>query len=229
MTDAGKAVSRIIPAKSTAVCCIGSIGKCGFLDVDGATNQQINSLIPRINPLYIYYFCNTETFINQLWEKSSATTISIINKSKMENCLISLAPLAEQQRIVDRIESLFAKLDEAKEKVQEALDSFEVRRSSILRNAFSGKLTESWRKEHGKVSRWKYVRFDEAAFIRSNLVGPAEYSKMPHIAPDNIEKKTGKLLEYHTIEEDGVTSGKHHFFRGKYYILKFGHIFQRWY
>lgn len=37
----------------------------------------------------------------------------------------------------------------------------------------------------------------------------------PHIAPDNIEKRTGILLDYHTIAEDGVTSGKHRFYAGQ--------------
>lgn len=62
---------------------------------------------------------------------------------------IPLPPFAEQQRIVDRIESLFAKLDEAKQKTQDALDSFETRKAAILHKAFTGELTAQWRKEHG--------------------------------------------------------------------------------
>ena len=62
---------------------------------------------------------------------------------------IPLPPFAEQQRIVDRIESLFAKLDEAKQKAQDALDSFETRKAAILHKAFTGELTAQWRKEHG--------------------------------------------------------------------------------
>ena len=62
---------------------------------------------------------------------------------------IPLSPLAEQQRIVDRIESLFAKLDEAKEKAQAVVDSFETRRAAILHKAFAGELTAKWREEHG--------------------------------------------------------------------------------
>lgn len=60
-----------------------------------------------------------------------------------------LAGLSEQQRIVDRIESLFAKLDEAKEKAQAVVDGFELRKSAILHKAFTGELTKQWRKEHG--------------------------------------------------------------------------------
>ena len=129
---------------------------------------------------------------------------------------IPLPPFAEQQRIVDRIESLFAKLDEAKEKAQAVVDSFETRRAAILHKAFTGELTAKWREEHGvSIDNWKTTRFDSVAAIRSNLVDPAEYQSFPHIAPDNIEKKTGVLLEYHTIAEDGVTSGKHRFYSGQ--------------
>ena len=62
---------------------------------------------------------------------------------------VPVPPLPEQQRIVDRIESLFAKLDEAKQKAQDALDSFETRKAALLHKAFTGELTAQWRKEHG--------------------------------------------------------------------------------
>lgn len=215
LSNEGKKISRVIPAKSTAVCCIGSIGKSGYLEVDGATNQQINSVIPKINSLYLYYFINTEMFINELWEKSSATTISIVNKSKMEQNLVPLPPLQEQQRIVEQIESLFAKLDEAKEKVTEVVESYLVRRAIILDFAFSGKLTSKWRTQNNIDNNWSEKTFSEVAVIKSNLVKPGEYQDFPHIAPDNIEKRTGVLLQYNTIAEDKVTSGKHRFYPGQ--------------
>ena len=49
----------------------------------------------------------------------------------------------------------------------------------------------------------------------SNLVDPSDYQGYPHIAPDNIEKKSGQLLEYRTIAEDKVKSGKHRFYAGQ--------------
>lgn len=149
LSEEGKKVSRIIPKNSTAVCCIGSIGKCGYLMCEGTTNQQINSAIPKINSLCMYYYLCTENFVQNLLSMASATTIAIVNKSKMESCAFPLPPLSEQQRIVERIEELFAKIDEAKEKLQEAADSFAVRKAAILHKAFTGELTKQWRRENG--------------------------------------------------------------------------------
>lgn len=149
LSEEGKKVSRIIPKNSTAVCCIGSIGKCGYLMCEGTTNQQINSAIPKINSLCLYYYLCTENFVQNLLSMASATTIAIVNKSKMESCAFPLPPLSEQQRIVERIEELFAKLDEAKERLQEVADSFVLRKAAILHKAFTGELTKQWRRENG--------------------------------------------------------------------------------
>jgi type I restriction enzyme, S subunit len=58
---------------------------------------------------------------------------------------------------------------------------------------------------------WRWAEFAEVARVDSNLVDPAAYEEHPHIAPNHIESNTGQLLEYTTIKEDGVTSGKHLF------------------
>ncbi len=59
---------------------------------------------------------------------------------------------------------------------------------------------------------WEWVRFWEVVYIKSNLVSPFHYSNHPHIAPDNIEKWTGKLKWYKTVLEDEVISSNHLFF-----------------
>ena len=177
----------------------------------------LNIRAKEMSSKYLFYFLRHEFLAGKfIGESSQTTNIANINTTTLGNYEIPLPPLPEQQRIVDRIESLFAKLDEAKEKAQAVVDSFEARKAAILHKAFTGELTAKWREEHGvSIDNWKTTRFDSVAAIRSNLVDPAEYQSFPHIAPDNIEKKTGVLLEYHTIAEDGVTSGKHRFYSGQ--------------
>lgn len=169
-----------------------------------------------LNSQYLYWLMISPYIVDGLNQYMKGDNSPSIRKDDIEQFPFPLPPLPEQYRIVTRIESLFAKLDEAKEKAQAVVDSFELWKSAILHKAFTGELTERWRKEHDKSdSDWRSVRFDEAAEIMSNLVDPAGYQDFPHIAPDNIEKRTGVLLEYHTIAEDGVNSGKHLFHAGQ--------------
>jgi len=109
LSEAGKAISRVVPIGSTAVCCIGSIGKVGYLIKEGTTNQQINCVIPSeaVDSVFLYYLCTSPLFYQELITLSSAVTISIINKSKMENIIVPLPPIEEQKRIVSKIEVLF--------------------------------------------------------------------------------------------------------------------------
>lgn len=73
-----------------------------------------------------------------------------ISSNKICEMLFPLPPtLEEQQRIVNRIETLFAKLDQAKEKAQNVVDTFETRKAAILHKAFTGELTKKWRAENG--------------------------------------------------------------------------------
>ena len=60
---------------------------------------------------------------------------------------VALPPLSEQQRLVARIESLFAKLDAAKEKVQAVLDAHETRKAALLHEAIAGNLIGAGEKE----------------------------------------------------------------------------------
>ena len=112
LSDEGKNVSRIIPEQSTLICCIGTIGKSGFVRCECATNQQINAVIPYIEPKYIYYFCNSRFFINELQRNATATTVAIINKSKTAEIPFLLPPITEQKRIVEAIEKIFDTLDD---------------------------------------------------------------------------------------------------------------------
>lgn len=193
-----------------------SLGAYIWNGEDGWLNQHIFKVIPKkdISKKYLYYYLLH--VVDQLYAKAHGSGMVHITIKPFKATTIPLPPLPEQQRIVDRIESLFAKLDEAKQKAQDALDSFETRKAAILHKAFTGELTAQWRKEHDVgMESWAKKRFDEVATIKSNLVDPATFPDFPHIAPDNIEKKTGVLLEYHTVSEDGVTSGKHRFYPGQ--------------
>lgn len=184
---------------------------------DALLNQRV-CCIKSSSPLYLndFLFYYLPDPLKKINDATPSVTVKHLSTKTLAITPVPVPPFSEQQRIVDRIESLFAKLDEAKQKALDALDSFETRKAAILHKAFTGELTAQWRKEHGVgMESWAKKRFDEVATIKSNLVDPATFPDFPHIAPDNIEKKTGVLLEYNTVSEDGVTSGKHRFYPGQ--------------
>lgn len=224
LSEEGKNVSRIIPKLSTAVCCIGSIGKSGFLRVEGTTNQQINSMIPKINPLYLYYYSKTNEFVTELWNKSTATTISLVNKNNMETNTIPLAPLAEQERIVEQIENLFAKIDEAKEKAQDVLDGFEDRKSAILFRAYSGELTAAWRKQNNiSDESWKRVRIQDVCKVNPPKINAKEFDddlEVSFFPMPALSEITGTITDPQTRKLGEVKTGFTNFMEGDVVFAK---------
>lgn len=105
------------------------------------------------NSLVDNNFCckgiNSYFFQTLVQENTQGITRARTSIKKLKGYPFPLPPLSEQQRIVERIEELFAKLDEAKERLQEVADSFAVRKAAILHKAFTGELTKQWRRENG--------------------------------------------------------------------------------
>lgn len=123
-----------------------------------ASSEWIIIRAPQISPDYLMWCYQSKYFREFMLSNVSGVGGSLMRAQPkyVQNYPIPLPPLAEQQRIVGRIESLFSKLDEVKEKVQVALDSFETRRAAILHKAFTGELTTKWRRENNvDIETWK--------------------------------------------------------------------------
>lgn len=104
---------------------------------------------------YMYSALNTEKLV-------SGSAQPQVTVQAFKDFAIPLPPLAEQKRIVEQIENLFAKLDEAKEKALSVVESFELREKAIYKKAFEGDLTNSWRAENGiNISEWKEIPFEK--------------------------------------------------------------------
>lgn len=104
-----------------------------------------------INENYLMYCFQSKYFREFMLSNVSGVGGSLMRAQPkyVQTYPIPIPPLSEQQRIVERIEELFAKLDEAKERLQEVVDSFAVRKAAILHKAFTGELTKQWRRENG--------------------------------------------------------------------------------
>lgn len=149
---------------------------------------------------YLHYILNDESW----WVKSgSAQPFIVVNESLLRP--FPLPPLQEQQRIITRIESFFTKLDEAKEKAQEVVNGYEVRKDVIFHRAFAGDLTTKWRLEHGVgLGSWETVeisdRFDVVGGIQKKPSRIPKDNPVPYLTVANVFRNRIDLSEIRYFE-----------------------------
>ena len=180
ITDEGlkKSSAKLFPPYSVLIAMYGAtIGKVAILGVPATTNQACACAVCNQSLLYMYlfYYCISQK--NVFIEKGKGGAQPNISQIILKQHPIPLPPLSEQQRIVERIEELFAKLDEAKERLQEVADSFAVRKAAILHKAFTGELTKQWRWENGvSYESWEEKKGEDFfEYVTSGSRGWAKY------------------------------------------------------
>lgn len=160
--------AKLLPKDTVCLTSRAPIGYVAIAENELSTNQGFKSFLP--SPTYLARFLYWYLKGNKelLESKASGTTFLELSASKAATIEFPLPPLTEQQRIVERIEELFAKLDEAKERLQEVVDSFAVRKAAILHKAFTGELTKQWRLENGVSDEsWEEKKLGEICKIGS--------------------------------------------------------------
>ena len=161
---------------------------------------------------WIYYFLLSPIGFEELKSITTGTAVPKFNKTDLKTIPLPVPPLAEQQRIVDRIESLFAKLDEAKEKAQAVVDSFETRKAAILHKAFTGELTAKWREEHGvRMESWEKHLLSTVSSLQTGLMKGKKYTgktvELPYLRVANVQDGFLRLDEIKKIdvEENAIS------------------------
>lgn len=166
------------------LCIRGSLGKHGKFPFEkGAIASSLVILRSKdrdaLTDDYVMQYLDVPLFYDEIKKYDNGTAQPNLAAKNLELFLIPLPPFSEQQRIVERIEELFAKLDEAKERLQEVADSFAVRKAAILHKAFTGELTKQWRRENGVSDEsWEEVSLKElSSVIGDGLHGTPVYSE----------------------------------------------------
>lgn len=203
ITDEGlkKSSAKLFPPYSVLIAMYGAtIGKVAILGVPATTNQACACAVCNQSLLYMYlfYYCISQK--NVFIEKGKGGAQPNISQIILKQHPIPLPPLSEQQRIVERIEELFAKLDEAKERLQEVADSFAVRKAAILHKAFTGELTKQWRRENGvRDESWEEKKLGEVGFWLGG--GTPSTSREEYWENGNILWITSKDMKSAVIED----------------------------
>ena len=100
-----------------------------------------------ISPAFLYYKAISRDFVNALSGIQYGVSYPAVKDKQVRDQPLWLPPLAEQRRIVAKIEKLFSELDKGLDSLKTARAQLKVYRQAVLKDAFEGKLTAQWREE----------------------------------------------------------------------------------
>ncbi len=103
-------------ASDIMISAIGTIGKCYIVKESDKFYYKDASVLClcndyQINTKYIYHIMRSEYMLKQMYDNSKGTTVDTITIEKAKQYILPLPPLAEQQRIVAKIEETFSIFD----------------------------------------------------------------------------------------------------------------------
>lgn len=193
-------------------------GKNGVYNLDKKAylNQRIGNIKIKnnnktVNKYRNYYIAFKNSYILNLAYGGAQPNIS---PTVISEIIIPIPPFKEQQRIVARIESLFTKLDKAKELIEHTLKQIEQNKMAVLHKAFTGELTAKWRKENNidettffnKVKLKNVIKLISGRDVNVNLCNDKSIGIPYILGASNIKNNTFFVERW--IENPVVVSEK---------------------
>ena len=140
----------------------------------------------KINGDYFGFYFQSSSYKSVISNLAKGSNIKNIKKEHLQNLSFPLPPLNEQKRIAEKVERLFAKIDEAKRLIEEVKESFEFRRAAILDKAFKGQLGTNDPNEKSMLETSNEIK-------EKDLIPKEE---QPYEVPENwVWVKTGAIFE----------------------------------
>jgi len=133
--------AKILEKGTLLIALYGAtVGRLAFLGIEAATNQAVAAIFTPKNLsskfLYWFLFSYREKLLTQRIGGAQPN----ISQGTLRNIPIPLPPLAEQKKIVEKIEELFSGLDNGVASLKKAKEQIKLYRQSVLAAAFSGRL-----------------------------------------------------------------------------------------
>ena len=165
-----------------------TVGRVSFLDIDAVHNETIISIYPicdENNIIQKYLFAILPT-VTQSGDSKNAIKGKTLNDTSISNLLIPLPPLAEQKRIVARIEELLPLVDRY-EQAWNRLEDLNKRfpgdlQRSLLQLAIQGKLVEQCPEEGTGEELYQQIQREKQALIKAGKL--KKEKPLPEITDD---------------------------------------------
>lgn len=152
----------------------------------------------QVSSKYIYYFFQSANYWKQISSKAIGSGQPSVNANSLSNLTLPLCNINEQNRIVLKLEEILSGLEKSKEQLEFSLKQLNFYKQSILKKAYSGKLTgkkdikviDTSEKLRLLPKDWSYKELSKLVEYKPKRVKPTVESKLKFIGLDSIEPNT---------------------------------------
>ena len=203
----------------------GTIGRAAlFKELTSYDRAVVDSHVtivragPAVDPAYLFGYIKSPAVQDKIEDMQSGSTNQVeLNRSEIVSTVVPVAPLAEQRRIVAKVDGLTARTARARKELDRIPNLIAHYKSAVLAMAFSGRLTQDWRvglerdaKSDGEYPfGWVVKELDEISTIQGGIqVGKkrpasAKLIDVPYLRVANVQRGWLNLDE---IKYLGVTA-----------------------
>ena len=175
----------------------------------------------RIVPRFVLYLLKAYDY-RQVFHGIGSGIRKTLKFQDFKSIKIVAPSLTEQSAIASYLDAQCAKIDEIIAQAKASIEDYKQWKASIIYEAVTKGLDPNVEMKESGIpcvdeipKSWTVTRFGKIATVKSNLVNPKDYQSYKQISPENIEKGSGVLLDCGTVEESGVISGNHLFYKGQ--------------
>ncbi len=170
---------KLLPSKTTLLCCTASVGEYAFSEIPLTTNQQFNGLVvnrensTKILPKYIFYFAGT--LKDKLLKSGGKTSFDYVSVGNLKKIELAIPDLQTQKKIVERLDEI--------RKAQELNDQLISKTQELLESTFAHSIASysGRRKALGE-----FVNFSQLGVVKSKNDYSNDSDSVKYIKMDAI-------------------------------------------
>lgn len=139
LTAEGRVAGTVFPQNTVFACCIASIGKIGYSNIEASCNQQINGLIYNDLINWKYGFYSNVAANNEYLARANSSVQFILNSTNQGYIQMPIPSIAEQEIISTFLDSKCAAIDQVIQKQKDIVNKLmEYKQSTITQAVTKG-------------------------------------------------------------------------------------------
>lgn len=182
ITQAGldNSSSNLVDEEAIIICMRMALGKIVKINKPMAINQDLRAIWLKsfIDNNYFVYFYST------LKVEGHGMTVAGISKAQLMSYPFSLPPLAEQKRIVERVEEIFRLLDTIDKAQEKYSADSQILKAKLITAGIQGKLTKQLESDGTAHELYQQIQAEKQKLIKEGKL--KKEKPLPPVSPEEV-------------------------------------------